>query len=360
MKKTIAFILAAFMLVMFAGCVANDVEESSQYKEGMGTTTDKTSSNAESNAIDESNGSEAVSGESSSSGDESLEESSKPTTTVSYDTDEEIISGLFDGEVSYEYDADLINILLVGADTYDKGTGRSDSMIIMSINKTKKTITFTSLMRDLYVPIPGYKDNRINASYSAGGPALLMKTIDHNFGIKIDYYVRVGFAAFRGAIDSLGGLDIVVNKDNYDYFKDFDEIKGLSKEEATNGNHIIHISGKTALHYARSRDFAGSDFTRTLHQRDLISQVIKNCRGSSVTELHEMLKIVLPYIVTNIPKDMLKMMVFEAINYINYDIVTARVPCNGSYEVTRRRGMSVLVADMEKNKAYLYSKIFGE
>lgn len=290
------------------------------------------------------------------------ETSKKPAVSVKpYEPDDTILSGLFDdSNINYEYDADVINILLIGADgrSFD-GKGRSDTMIIMSINKTNKKIVFTSLMRDLYVSIPGYKDNRLNAAHSAGGPSLLMKTIQANFGISIQYYVRVNFASFKAAVDALGGIDLKINSNNYDYFKKFDELKGLSKAEATDGTRVIHIDGTTALSYARNRSFAGSDFTRTLHQRDLLSQFVTNCKGSSLSELHELLKIVLPYVSTNIPKDMLKMMVFEAINYVSYDIDSCRVPCSGSYELTRRRGMSVIVFDKNKNKNYIWSKIYG-
>lgn len=359
MKKTIAFILAAVMLFMFVGCVSNGTDQSSQPMEGSGATIDNDRSKDDSLA--ESSDNPVSGGEDSSEADPSSDSSPSSASHASYAPDNTILSGLFDNsDINYEYNADLINILLIGSDSRDKSQGRSDSMIILSINKTKKTLTFTSLMRDLYVSIPGHKDNRINAAYSAGGPALLMKTIAQNFGIQLDYYVRVGFSSFQCAVDALGGIDIKVNSNNYDYFKRFDSIGSLSKEQATDGTRVVHIDGATALSYARNRSFAGSDFTRTLHQRDLLSQLVTNCKGSSLSELHEMLKTVLPYVVTNIPKDMLKMMVFEALDYIGYDVVTARVPCNGAYKNDKIRGMSVLVPDMQKNKKYLYSVIFGE
>ena len=85
----------------------------------------------------------------------------------------------------------LTNILLIGQDTRNEyETGRSDSMIILTINRQAKTISLTSLMRDMYVQIPGYSDNRINAAYRFGGYDLLEATIEKNFGIKTDAFVK--------------------------------------------------------------------------------------------------------------------------------------------------------------------------
>ncbi|MBQ9847668.1 MAG: LCP family protein [Clostridia bacterium] len=335
--------------------VSDEISDDSS-TEGSEDVSDETS--------DEASGDSSV-GETSkkpdTSKDDSSGETSKKPTQKPFEPDDTILSGLFDdSEINYDYDSEVINVLLIGADTFNKGTGRSDTMIIMSINTTKKRIVFSSLMRDLYVRIPGYKDNRLNAAHSAGGPKLLMKTIKENFGIQVDYYARVNFSSFRLAVDSIGGIDLTINKNNYDYFKKYDELKGLTKAEAIDGTHVIHIDGTVALKYARNRNFAGSDFTRTLHQRDLLSQFVTNCKGSSLSELHELLKCVLPYVVTNMPKDMLKMMVFEAVDYVSYDIVSCRVPCSGSYKLDRKRGMSVIVFDEKKNRDYLWSKIYGD
>ncbi len=326
--------------------------ENSESSEGSGDET--------SEAPGESSGSE------SSTGSGSGGSSGKPITSEKpYQPDNDIISGLFDNsDINYEYDSDVINILLIGADirsTTGQGTGRSDTMIIMSINTVKKQITFTSLMRDLYVEIPGYLENRLNAAHSAGGPKLLMQTIEKNFGIPIDYYVRVNFSSFKGAVDAIGGIDLTVNSVNYAYFKDFSELKGLTKAQAIDGTHTIHLNGTKALAYARSRNYASADFARTQNQRDLLRQLVTNLKGSSLSELHELLKTVLPYVVTNMPKDMLKMMVYESVEYVSYDIQSLRVPDSGSYfKLVRRRGMSVIDFDKAANKKYLWDKIYGE
>ena len=90
------------------------------------------------------------------------------------------------------YGKHLVNILLVGQDRLEgQSRQRSDTMLLVSFNKSDNTITLTSFMRDMYVQIPGYKPNRLNAAYAFGGMNLLKKTLDVNFGVKVDGVVEV-------------------------------------------------------------------------------------------------------------------------------------------------------------------------
>lgn len=277
-----------------------------------------------------------------------------------YKPDYTIIEGLFDGDnVSDEYEKEVVNILLIGADTISGSSARSDTMIIMSINNLKKRITFTSIMRDTFVSIPGRKDNRINAAYAAGGPNLLMRTIKQNFDIEIDYYFVVSLSSFKQAVNAIGGMDITINSDNYNYFYKSSQLAGLTEAQATDGTHTIHLNGDQALAYARSRNFRDGDFTRTLHQRDILKQFALQCKGKSLTELHNLLKTVLPFVKTNMPKKTLKSMIWNVLTYISYSITDARVPCPGSFKYANITGREVLVINFDTNKKYLKAKIYG-
>ncbi len=309
---------------------------------------------------DESDTSQEDNSNSGNSGNGSGNTGWTPPPTPPFEPDYEIIEGLFDGEnISDAYDADVINILLIGADTMDGNYARSDTMILMSINNVKKRIVFTSFLRDTFVSIPGYNDNRLNAAHAAGGPRLLMQTIYHNFGIKVDYYVKVSLESFVMAVDCIGGVDITVNNDNYDYFYKHKDIQGLSKEEATNGLYKVHLGGYPALLYAQNRNYAMGDFVRTLHQRDLITQVVRSCANKSLPELHNLLKAVLPYVTTNMPKEMLKMLVWNALDYVNYSVTDARVPCADSFRFAMITGRAVIVINFDANIKYLKAKIYG-
>ncbi len=105
----------------------------------------------------------------------------------------------------------VVNVLLVGAD-YQSGTrARSDSMILCTFNQDKNTITLTSLMRDMYVQIPGYCKTRINASYAVGGMDLLLQTLKVNFGLEVDGVVEVDFSQFAKLINLLGGVELEID-----------------------------------------------------------------------------------------------------------------------------------------------------
>ena len=119
-------------------------------------------------------------------------------------------------------DDNVINILLIGCDARSKNArGRSDSMILLSINKNTKKVILTSFLRDTWVKIPGVGSQRLNAAYVFGGPKLLVKTMESNFHIRIDKYARVNFYSFMDTIDAVGGVDIEVTDEELEYLNDY-------------------------------------------------------------------------------------------------------------------------------------------
>ncbi len=278
----------------------------------------------------------------------------------------EIIENWFDGDnIAEDYEEEVLNVLLVGDDSravHDRG--RSDTMILMSINRAKGRIVFTSFMRDSYIELPGYNYNRINAAYSKGGGPFLIETIETNFGIDIDYYAKVGFESFKEAIDAIGGMTLTVNDVNYNYFYDWSGIKGLSRDEACDGTHTVHLDGEDALLYARIRkgdrvDHKG-DFGRTEHQRDFLTQFVNNCKGASFGELHDMLNVLLPYIATDMPQSELESHVMKMLTYVSYNVTNGRVPCAGTHEYyTTSGGAEVLNINVSANSKYLKAIIYG-
>ena len=110
-----------------------------------------------------------------------------------------------------------LNVMLFGEDN-SKGDkhGRSDTMIMMTIDNNHKKLKLTSFQRDTYVYIPGYGYDKLNASYNYGGAKLSIQTIEANFGIKVDRYAVVDFDSFKKIIDTLGGIDMEVTQDEID------------------------------------------------------------------------------------------------------------------------------------------------
>jgi LCP family protein required for cell wall assembly len=157
-----------------------------------------------------------------------------------------------------------VNLLVLGSDTRPGFYGsRTDTIMIISLNRTDGKVSMISIPRDLYVYIPGWKVNRINTADQHGGPELVAMTILYNLGVEIHYWVRVSFNGFITAVNTLGGLEIDVPETIYD---ECDEV-AVKYEQGLN-----HMDGYTALCYARVRK-SSSDFARIKRQQQVIKAV---------------------------------------------------------------------------------------
>lgn len=250
-------------------------------------------------------------------------------------------------------DLDVLNILLIGQDRRDgESRQRSDSMIIVSYDMKDGTVKMISLMRDMYVQIPGYSDNRINVAYVFGGMELLDATIEQNFGIRIDGNFEVDFEGFTKVIDVLGGVDITLNSVDANYLNNN---FGWSLIEGEN-----HLDGDQALQYSRIRYVGNADYERTERQRNVLNQVFKDILTLDTVKKLQMLDEILPYLTTDMSKQEILNYGFTILqNGIN-EIESYRIPVDGTYKSASIRGMSVLVPDLEANREYLMEYIYGE
>ena len=261
----------------------------------------------------------------------------------------------------------VTNILLIGNDSREQGTdGRSDAMILLSISNETKTIHLTSLLRDMYVDIPGRDGNRLNAAYSYGGPKLLLETLEENFDIEINRYVQVNFQAFANLVDAVGGVELEVTKEEVQYINaylvEYNLLEG--KPEGTDYldtslSGTIHLNGPQALAYCRNR-YLGTDFGRTERQRKVLSAVIKNAPQALLRNPIDMMNELLPMLTTNLTKTEIMGLFLQAANVLTYDIVQGSIPLEGTYSNASIRGMSVLKVDFEKNKDYIQTNIYGK
>lgn len=261
----------------------------------------------------------------------------------------------------------VTNILLIGNDSRENGEdGRSDAMILLSISNKTKTIQMTSLLRDMYVEIPGHDGNRLNAAYAYGGAELLMETIEQNLGISVNRYVLVNFEAFANLVDAVGGVDLELTNDEVQYVNgylvEYNMLTG--KPEGTDYldaslSGMIHLNGPQALAYTRNR-YIGTDFGRTERQRKVLSAVIKNLPKAVVTNPVGLMDGLLPNLTTNLTSGECYGLGLQAGKLLTYEIVQGSVPVDGSYQNATIRGMAVLQVDFEKNKEYLQSSIYGK
>ena len=281
-------------------------------------------------------------------------------------TDEPVENDDIQESIKFD-EKNVTNILLVGTDSRKKGVKRSrtDTMVILSIDKNNKRMTMTSILRDTYVKIPGVGKNRLNAAFVFGGPKLLFKTIDENFGIKIDRYVQIDFYNFVALVDAVGGVDLpltpaeikVMNKTYIPYINK--SLKAGSNIIKVNKSGKYHLNGVQALAYSRVR-YVGSDFARTERQRNVMGQIIKKTKTLSVSELNSMADIVLPMVSTNLTQGEVMSLLVNAKEYLNYKIVNGRMPIDGSYKYMKIRGASVLGVNFDKNKRYWYNLVYGK
>lgn len=267
-------------------------------------------------------------------------------------------------------DSDVTNILLVGEDlratidNTDQSNGNTDVIMMISINTKKETVTTTSFMRDIYLQIPGYYATRINAAYSMGGIPLLEKTIQDNFSVKIDRYLKVNFYSFIDIVDTMGGLDIKISDEEAKGMRDplGEQNKYLNKKYGADyikKGGKIHMNGNQALAYARLRKVGRSDWERTQRQRTVIDLIANKTKELSLTELNSLLNKVLNKISTDLTDAEIAYYLLHASSYLNYERDQIQIPAEGTYSNETIRGSSVLCPDFTSNIRTLQQKIYG-
>ncbi|HEY4721411.1 MAG TPA: LCP family protein, partial [Anaerolineae bacterium] len=173
-----------------------------------------------------------------------------------------------------------VNVLLLGIDEreVEQGPWRTDTLIVLTIDPASRTAGMLSIPRDLWVPIPGFDESKINTAhflgdatkYPGGGPALAMETVRYNLGIPVQYYLRLNFGGFEQLIDQIDGIDIYV-EDTIDDPKYPDCCNGYDPLHIDQG--WQHMDGALALKYARTRHNDMGDFGRAHHQQQVILAV---------------------------------------------------------------------------------------
>ncbi len=261
----------------------------------------------------------------------------------------------------------VTNILLIGNDSRaGGGDGRSDAMILVSISNRTKTIYLTSLLRDIYVEIPGHESNRLNAAYAFGGPELLLETIKQNLDIEVNRYVQVNFQAFANLIDAVGGVELELTNEEVQlvnaYLNEYNLLENRPIDTdylPTDASGLLHLNGPQALAYSRNR-YIGSDFGRTERQRKILEAVFHQLPASMLTNLDDLIDGILPNLTTNISRSECYTLSLDAPKLLTYELVQASIPIAGSYQSATIRKMAVLQVDFEKNREFIRTQIYGE
>ena len=255
----------------------------------------------------------------------------------------------------------VLNVLLVGVDGDDglENGGRSDSIILVSLNKKTEKIYMTSFFRDTwtYMNIGGSnRYNKLNASFFHGGDDALIDTLERNFKIDIDYYVAVDFSSFTDIINALGGVTLEVEEYEANY------INRTTVHTIEHGP-AVNLNGYEALVYARIRHSdSDSDVSRTRRQRKVISALIDSAKGASVSQLNSALDMLFKYVKTDLTKMQILSYGTQALasGWINYDIEQVVLSDPDIFRTGYVGGASVVFVDFPIVAEKVQTAIYGD
>ncbi len=263
---------------------------------------------------------------------------------------------------------DVKNILFIGADKEKGGASRSDSIMIISVNKKVGRVIVTSILRDTHVDIPGECEAKINAAYAWGGANLLIQTIEQNFNIKIDGYAVVNFNMFTELVDGLGGIDIEVTEDEADYINNRHNYKKETKPDHFESGESVHLNGYQALWYARIRKL-DSDFMRTYRQRKVITAIAENVKKELLTGnifgLISTAKDVAPNIETSLSKSEFTSLILSIASCVSKTglemdklLVSQQLPFEDTWWYESKWDGSSIAISFSENREMLYESIY--
>lgn len=225
------------------------------------------------------------------------------------------------------------NILLFGVDSrYNNYQGRSDVIMLISINHNTKKINIVSLMRAMYVKIGTKKHpwGLLNAAYSYGGPALAIRTVELNYGIPIKGFVAVNFNSFIRIVDALGGVSI-----------------NLTEKEASHlglAAGYNRLDGQSALAYARIRKI-DSDFQRNQRQRNVINSILNEMAAQGGASVYKASAVTLANTYTNLN---LNEYIGKAPSLLTYQRRQLQLPASGETRYYYVNGQEVWWFDVVK------------
>lgn len=259
------------------------------------------------------------------------------------------------------------SVLLIGTDARDirSERGRSDTMLLVSLNSLSHTMYLTSFMRDAYVQIPGYGSNKLNAAYSYGGAELLMDTLEQNYQVSIDDYCVVSFMGFAGIIDAFGGVNVTLSDEEAKALNDIlqSEVNQLAGDDQMSdflpGGGSYLLNGKQALSYARIRYVGNADFERTSRQREVMSQLLQHAKSNAASAVLRLLSSAMPHLGTNMSDTELYFLSLQAPAAVSYQIQQIQIPADGTFSFEDIDGQSVLQVDFNANIQLLQDSVYS-
>lgn len=254
------------------------------------------------------------------------------------------------------------NIALFGIDSAD-GVGRSDSMMIATIDPVHDKLKITSLMRDSYVNIEGHGYDKLNHAYAFGGPELSIKTINQTFGLNIEDFVAVDFASLPKIIDILGGLELDITPEELEYINGY--IDDINSKDGTYSPHITYagpqlVDGVQALAYSRIRYTSGGDYERTRRHRTVLEGLFNKALTVSPTQYPTIINEILPYVKTNLGATDILSLATKVATMGSGQLVQDRFPRDGYCWGENIDGIYYLGFDEAATKQQMMDYIFDD
>ena len=253
-------------------------------------------------------------------------------------------------------DKDVVNILLLGNDARDdRDHGRADTIMVLSFNKVTRKIKLVSFLRDTWIYIPGRdKWNRINTAFRYGGVGLAINTININFDLDIQYYMRVDFNSLKSIVNELGGIDMELTEREVEYINN-----GCGGEDLPVFAGWHHLNGEQALCHARNRKIGNGDWSRTERQRKVMNAMFEKAKQTKdVPSLVSLVDRLIGYVETNMSAGQVVSLGIDVVFGGSVDLMNRSLPFEGTWEYAWEGKMAVIHIDIPANRAKLHAYLY--
>lgn len=262
-----------------------------------------------------------------------------------------------------QYSNSIINIALFGVDAVEGGAGRSDSIMIATIDTVNKKLKLTSIMRDSYVAIDGHGNDKINHAYAFGGPQLAIKTLNENFDLNIEDFASVNFETLPKIIDKIGGIELDIDADELKYINSYianlNSINGTS-EPSIESVGLQHVSGTQALAFCRIRYTSGGDYKRTERHREVLTKILEKIETLPATSYPSLLSEILPMVNTSLDYSKILELGTEVLKLGDSKMELERFPRDEYCEGKLINEIYYLTFDKETTVEQLHNYIFED
>ncbi|MPQ43555.1 LCP family protein [Clostridium tarantellae] len=242
---------------------------------------------------------------------------------------------------------DIKNIALFGVDAPDGKAGRSDAIMILTLDSEHNKMKVTSIMRDSYVNIDGHGMDKINHAYAFGGPELAIKTLNENFDLNIKDFVAVNFTSLPEIIDKIGGIEVE-----------------LTSEEVPHvpGTHVGMnvLNGNQALAYSRIRYATGGDYKRTERQRIVLDKVFNKLKSTPISQYPSLINTFLPFVKTNMSASEMLGLTKDFSSVLSSGLQQERFPKDGQGTGQMINGVYYLTFNNDAVKSSIHNYIFED